>query len=96
MICLYFISDFRNPTPAEQSSNVFWPTYNRGNTTERRYLNMDKEFEVRIERDDQDYYYQFWEPIYQCLYYFDCDAMDARVRELPEGDYSDKRFTNYR
>ncbi|XP_058463093.1 juvenile hormone esterase-like [Malaya genurostris] len=74
---------YGNPTPKKSKlSNILWPAYNE-NSTYPQFLNIDRSFEVRTDRDVDDEFFCFWERIYQCLYYYECDM------EEPVGKESD-------
>ncbi|XP_053684531.1 juvenile hormone esterase-like [Sabethes cyaneus] len=67
---------YGNPTPKKSKiSNIVWPAYN-GNSTYQQYLNIDEVFEIRMDNDETDDYFVFWESIYECLYYFNCESIE--------------------
>nr|XP_029732974.1 uncharacterized protein LOC109419766 isoform X2 [Aedes albopictus] len=76
---------YGDPTPKRSKlSHVRWPAYNRNDTEAKRYLHIDEAFEIREDRDAEDDFFRLWEPIYQCLYYYDCDTLGAMVEEVEQ------------
>ncbi|XP_055597184.1 esterase E4-like [Uranotaenia lowii] len=74
---------YGEPTPpniAEQYE-VIWPPY-IGSSTDAKYLNFDDTIEVRDDADQISELYQFWNMIYRCLFYYECEEVDASYQEL--------------
>ncbi|XP_058834494.1 esterase E4-like [Topomyia yanbarensis] len=72
---------YGNPTPKKSKlSNILWPAYNE-NFTHPQFLNIDESFEVRTDNNTEDAFFQFWELIYQCLYYYECDLEELEVEK---------------
>uniref|UniRef100_A0A1Q3FP00 Carboxylic ester hydrolase n=1 Tax=Culex tarsalis TaxID=7177 RepID=A0A1Q3FP00_CULTA len=60
-------------SPNRPAPTALWPPYD-GNSKDPQYLNIDREFEVRSDRNNL--YYSFWDIIYRCLYYYNCNHID--------------------
>ncbi|XP_055597445.1 juvenile hormone esterase-like [Uranotaenia lowii] len=81
---------YGNPTLTQlKTSNLTWIPYN-DNTTQERYLNIGETLELGTDNDSIDELFQFWHDIYQCLYLFDCKAVDNR---LEDGGFSIEELT---
>ncbi|XP_050081172.1 juvenile hormone esterase-like [Anopheles maculipalpis] len=62
-----------NPTPTySELVNITWTPLNENNSS-NTYLNIDRTFEVRQFEDDR--YCQYWDKLYNCLYYNVCDGI---------------------
>ncbi|XP_055596002.1 carboxylic ester hydrolase-like [Uranotaenia lowii] len=58
--------------PNQPNTVPTWPAYN-GADSNPQYLNIDREFEVQSDR--QNLYHAFWQIIYRCLYYYNCEGI---------------------
>ncbi|XP_055628574.1 venom carboxylesterase-6-like isoform X2 [Toxorhynchites rutilus septentrionalis] len=72
-----------NPTPNNGKINrTIWHPYNDGDPLlARHYLSIDRRFRVVRDMRPENYYYQLWRTIFNCLYFFQCEFLDAE-----EGD----------
>ncbi|XP_035892847.1 juvenile hormone esterase-like [Anopheles stephensi] len=63
-----------NPTPtgSELTNITSWIPLNENNSS-NTYMNMDRTLEVR--QFEEDRYYQYWDKVYNCLYYNVCDEI---------------------
>ncbi|XP_058456337.1 cholinesterase 1-like [Malaya genurostris] len=74
-------------TPNPIGLGLVWPPY-KGYSTRSRYLNIDKNFEIRTEQNSL--YHTFWSIIYQCLYHYSCNEIDnlpRLVQKFSQGPY---------
>ncbi|XP_055627747.1 esterase E4-like [Toxorhynchites rutilus septentrionalis] len=84
---------YGNPTPKESKlSNIVWPAYNE-NATRPVYLNIDETFEIRQDDDVDNRFYNMWDKIYHCLYYYECDSFNYEWGDS-ENDEIDNTINN--
>ncbi|XP_037043953.1 cholinesterase 2-like [Bradysia coprophila] len=67
---------FGNPTPNDRADDflfhITWPPFS---IDKRLLLNID--YDMTVERlSDNDGAFKFWDCIYQCMYYFECDELN--------------------
>ncbi|XP_062551765.1 esterase B1-like [Armigeres subalbatus] len=78
---------YGDPTPKRSKlSHVWWPPFNGNSTEPKQHLHIGESFEIREDDDAANEYIQLWEPIYQCLYYYDCDALMVMVEQVAESE----------
>ncbi|XP_039453743.1 esterase B1-like [Culex pipiens pallens] len=79
---------FGNPTPqVATQSKLVWPQYRKDNSTARKYLNIGQSLEILPDTDSEDDLFNFYEPIYECLYYHNCDEVEVMAKSTESSQF---------
>lgn len=68
--------------------NLVWPQYSESDSTDRKYLNIGQNLEIIPDTDSEDDLFNFYEPIYECLYYHNCDEVEVMVKSMKSTESS--------
>ncbi|XP_055596871.1 venom carboxylesterase-6-like [Uranotaenia lowii] len=58
------------------NQTIVWHPYNDPSGAKRRILHIDQQIREQTDRTEENFYYQLWNTVFNCLYYFQCQFLE--------------------